>query len=127
MRRKALASCLSLKARDGVIVGLEDYPNEIKTKKVTELLKKLPVEPGRSILFVVPERHDDLTWSVRNLQRVKTVQAAYLNPEDVLKSHHIIFIVDAIKKAEEIFAKSPKIPKLPKSKKSEKTSETPKK
>lgn len=103
MRRVALRSCLSLQAKHKRILGLEGYPEEIKTKNVIDLLAKLPVDLGRKIVFVLPKAHTQLALSVRNIPNVKTIQAAYLNPEDVLSAHHLIFFVDALKKAEEVF------------------------
>jgi len=119
MRRAALFGCLSLQAKKGTIIGLQDYPATIKTKQAFALLGKLPVEIGRPILVVAPEKQDGLMLSLRNVPRVKVILAAYLNPEDVLHARHIIFLVDAIKKAEEIFTKEkPKMPKEPKNPKS---------
>ncbi|MBT3293568.1 50S ribosomal protein L4 [Candidatus Peregrinibacteria bacterium] len=103
MRRAALKSCLSMQASNGVIIGLEGYPNEVKTKGVIALLEKLPVSVGRTILFVLPERHEDLQLSIRNVPGAKTVNVAYLNPVDVLCADSIIFMVDSIKMTEEIF------------------------
>jgi hypothetical protein len=108
MRRRALTSCLSLKAKHGTIIGLESYPDAIKTKDALALLTKLPVEIGRSVLFVLPEPHDSLTLSLRNIPGAKTVLAAYLNPEDILKAWHMVFVGDALKKAEKIFGKKTK-------------------
>lgn len=106
MRRAALRSCLSMQAKNGVILGLESYPEEIKTKKVAAMLEKMPVELGRRTLIVMPEANTALQLSARNIPGVKTVQAAYLNPEDVLGSHHIIFLVDAIPATEAILGKT---------------------
>src|SRR3989344_737370 len=103
MRHAALRSCLSLQAKNGRILGLEGYPEERKTKKAAELLKKLPVEYGRKIVFVLPGTHIYLALSIRNIPNVKSIQAAYLNPEDVLSAHYLIFLVDALKRAEEVF------------------------
>ncbi len=105
MRRAALISALTAQAKNGIIVGLENYPATIKTKDAQAMLLKMPVEFGRKILIVTPEKHKGMTLSVRNLPNVKTVMAAYLNPVDVLGSRHIIFMVDALKKAEEVFSK----------------------
>lgn len=120
MRRRALSSCLSQQAKNGSILGLENYPDTIKTQDLEKLLKKLPVDLGRRILFVTAGRHNALTLSARNLQGVKTVQAAYLNPEDVLVARHIIFFVDALQRAEEVFGeKKQKIQKSEKAKEEE--------
>jgi large subunit ribosomal protein L4 len=110
MRHAALRSCLSAQAKQGAIFGLEDYPDTIKTKTFSDLMKKLPVELGRRILFVVPQAHNSLWMSSRNIQRVKILPAAYLNPEDVLLARKIIFVGDAVEKAMEVFAGSKKKP-----------------
>ena len=53
------------------------------------------------------------------------VNAAYLNPEDVLAAKNIVFLVDAIKKAEEVFTSSVK--EVKEAKKEEKKDPSPKK
>lgn len=103
MRRAALYSTLSLQAKEGKILGLESYPETIKTKDFHTLLTKLPVSIGRKLLFVVPQKHRGLALSARNVPGVKVLLAGYLNPEDVLTSHSIVFVGDAIKKAQEVF------------------------
>ena len=125
MRRNALFSSLSLQAKNESIIGLESFTEEPKTKKGQELLKKLPVELGRKILFVTPEKNESLTRSVRNIPNVKVVNAAYLNPEDVLAAKNIVFLVDAIKKVEEVFTSSVK--EVKEVKKEEKKDPSPKK
>lgn len=105
MRRAALLSCLSYQAKNNVMFGLEDYPDEIKTKNMQQLLTKLPVDIGRNILFVLPEKHEGITFSLRNIPSAHTVLASYLNPVDVLGARHIVFVGDALKKAEEVFGK----------------------
>ncbi|MSR86983.1 50S ribosomal protein L4 [Candidatus Peribacteria bacterium] len=107
MRHAALVSCLSVQAKNGAIVGLENYPETIKTKALYTLLTKLPVQIGRRILFVVPERHNALWISARNIPRIKVITAPYLNPEDVLLSKSIIFVADSVEKAAAIFGKGP--------------------
>lgn len=104
MRRNALFSCLSLSAKNGSVFALESYPDDVKTKAFFALLKKLPVAIGRRILIVLPAHHRALELSARNVPRVKTLLAPYLNPEDVLQSKHIIFLVDSIAVAEKTFA-----------------------
>lgn len=103
MRRQALFSSLSLQAKNGAILGLENYPEEVKTKQMQSLLQKLPVELGRNILVVLPKSHQGVSLSVRNIPRVKAVLVDYLNPEDVLRSRYIVVLADAVKRAEEVF------------------------
>jgi large subunit ribosomal protein L4 len=103
MRRAALFSCLSLRAKEGAIIGLENYPEDAKTKNFVSLLQKLPLDIGRRIMVVTAGRHSKLELAARNVPKVKTVFAQYLNPEDVLLAQKIIFLEDAVKLAEETF------------------------
>lgn len=112
MRHAALRSALSLQASNNAVLGLENYPDEVKTKSVAALLKKMPVEFGRRILLVTPAAHDALYLSARNISGVKTVAAAYLNTRDVLNARHVIFLTDAIMRAEEMFGKKESAAKL---------------
>ncbi len=102
MRRAALFACLSFQAKKNAIFGLESYPSAIKTKDLAALIKKLPIN-NRSILFVLPEKHDGLFLSARNIPNVTTVLVPYLNPEAIVNSRSIIFVGDSIAKAEAIF------------------------
>lgn len=122
MRHAALRSCLSLQANEGVVLGLEGWSDSTKTKDFAALLQKMPVEMGRRILVVAPEKMETLTRSSRNVAGVKTITASYLNPEDILNARHIIFLVDALKKAEELFGqKGERAQKAPKTEKIQKT------
>ena len=117
MRRNALFSCLTTSARAGRIIGLdptapagsagqgEGLLATGKTKDFVALLVKLPVSPGRKIVFVLPSHSEALERGARNVPGVKTILAQYLNPEDVLGAHHLVFLVEAIKVAEETFAR----------------------
>lgn len=132
MRRRALLSSLAYQAKRGVILGLESYPDTVKTKQAYTLLQKLPVTLGRPILIIVPDRHNGLMLSVRNIPRVKTLLVHYLNPEDVLAAYHIIFLTESLQKAEQIFtAKKQRVAreapaKIPAVEKQEKPAKKPK-
>ncbi len=124
MRHAALRACLSLQAKHGGIVGLEEYPNTIKTKDLVGLIKKLPCEYGRRLLFIMPERHQGLELSARNIPSVKTLAVSYLNAEDIVGSKSIVFVGDSLKKAEELFGrKNQKMQKNQRNQKSETTME----
>lgn len=103
MRRAALFSCLSMSAKAGKVIGLEGYGSDSKTKAFVDLLSKLPVSPGRKIVFVLPNHMEALERGSRNVPGVKTILAPYLNPEDVLGAHSLVFLVEALKVAEETF------------------------
>ncbi len=105
MRHAAVRASISMQAKNGTIFGLESYGTEIKTKAAHELLKKLPVDIGRRIIFVLPENNQGLSASVRNIPGVQTILASYLNPRDILLARSLIFVGDALEKAETIFGK----------------------
>lgn len=127
MRRAALLSCLSFKAKQGALVGLESYADTIKTKEMAVLLKKLPVELGRKILFVLPETNKPLALSARNIPGVKTLLAAYLNPEDLLTAKNVIFLSGAVEKVEELWGKGKAVRGTKSAAATSETSEIPKK
>lgn len=105
MRHAAIRSCLSMMASKGSIIGIESYPDTIKTKTLNDLLKKLPIEHGRKVLMVSSSAHKSLLLSARNVPFVTTVRASYLNPESILNARHVVFLVDAIDEANKTFGK----------------------
>ncbi|TSC58727.1 MAG: LSU ribosomal protein L4P [Candidatus Peregrinibacteria bacterium Greene0416_19] len=124
MRRAALLSCLSFRAKQGAILGLENYPDTIKTKDVASLLRKMPLEYGRRVLFVHPGIQKSLVLSARNIPGVETLAVSYLNPEDILAARHIIFLADAIATAKEMWGmRKERTQKTPRTEKMEKDEE----
>ncbi|TSC80655.1 MAG: large subunit ribosomal protein L4 [Candidatus Peregrinibacteria bacterium Gr01-1014_25] len=117
MRHAALRSCLAAQAAKGAFLGLETYSDAIKTKTLHTFLTKIPVELGRRILFVLPQADRPLQLSARNIPRVETVTAAYLNPEAVLLARHIIFVGNAIEEAEKMFGAKQREEKQPRASK----------
>lgn len=104
MRRRALISCLSAQASNGVMIALENYTDKAKTKEFLTLLAKLPVDIGRRILFVSPSKLVSLQLASRNVPGVKVITVDYLNPEDILNAKHIVFLTEAIAKTVELYA-----------------------
>lgn len=105
MRRMALFACLSHQAKSGTIVGLESYPDTVKTKDFVKLLGKMSLKDARKVLIVLPEQHDSLWRSSRNIPGMKTILVSYLNPLDIIDARRIIFVGDSIAKAAAIFGK----------------------
>lgn len=102
MRRKALFSALSSRAKDNAIVALEQFQNDTpKTKVLRDLLAKL--KAGKRILIIEPKRNEILEKSARNIPGVKTIFAQYLNVQDLLTADKIIFLKEAVEKTKEIF------------------------
>jgi large subunit ribosomal protein L4 len=101
-RRIALFSALSARANDKKIIALDKLELDVpKTKTIADILKKLPIE--KSALIVSADRNDILERSTSNLPNAKVIAVDFLNIADILKFDTIIFIQDALKKAEEHF------------------------
>ena len=103
MRRLAVRSALSAKARDQqltVIDGLAEI--EPKTKAMKEVLSALPA--SRSVLIVTDGIVDPIRKSSGNLPNVWVVDARYLNVRDILKFERLLVTRDAIPVVEEILA-----------------------
>ncbi|MFA5352089.1 MAG: 50S ribosomal protein L4 [Candidatus Gracilibacteria bacterium] len=106
-RRAALASALSLKAKDGKILGLESFElPKPKTKEFTVVAKALPTH--RSLL-VIHNRNEALVKSARNMEHTKTLLVDLLNIHDLTKFDYVLFEQSAIEAAEKIFKVSTRV------------------
>lgn len=106
-RRGALLGALMEKASEGQISALEGFQaadaSAPKTKTFAVMLRALPFK--KDILFVLPQKNPVFERSSRNIPHVKTLLVNYLNIDDLLKYHDVVFLKEALKKAEAIFAK----------------------
>jgi len=102
MRRLALFSSLSIRARENQVAVLESF--ELKspsTKAFVSLLAKVGIT--RKIIVVAPEKNFVLEKSISNISGVKFLTSGYLNTVDIMKSDLVLFLDAGLKKAEEIF------------------------
>ena len=103
MRRTALLSALSAKAQDKAIFALEKFTEKTpKTKLIANLLIKMG--DAKRTLIISDTVNINLQKSSNNLLKVKTITAQYLNIYDIINADRIIFLKDAFKVAEDIFA-----------------------
>ncbi|MDD5043598.1 MAG: 50S ribosomal protein L4 [Patescibacteria group bacterium] len=103
-KRKALFMGLSDKAKEnGIILVNELKLESIKTKKMSEIIKKLPL--GKKVVVVIPASDEKIVKSVRNLKNTKVVRADNLNIIDVINSNSLLMPVAAVKKIEETYLK----------------------
>lgn len=103
VKRNALKSALSTKVLDKEIVVLDNLTlEEIKTKKMMDLFKKLNIE-GTS-LVVLPEKDERVIKSSNNIPGVKTTLVNTLNTYDIIKYNKFIITKDAVSKIEEVYA-----------------------
>jgi len=89
MRRQALRSALSVKATESQVKVLDALEMSVpKSKEVLSLLQNLGVDS--SALILLPQRDEVILRSVRNLPKVRTLVAQYLNVRDLLKYDFIL-------------------------------------
>lgn len=89
MRRQALRSALTVKASDAQVMVLDALDmSEPKTREVLGILENLGVDS--SALILLPQRDEVILRSVRNLPKVRTLVAQYLNVRDLLKYDYIL-------------------------------------
>jgi len=95
MRRAALRSALSIKARDGEIVLLDELQmDQPKTKELVTLLKKLT--GSQSALILTEEQDRNVELSARNAADVKALRANYLNIRDLLGHQKLVMPLSAL-------------------------------
>jgi large subunit ribosomal protein L4 len=100
MRRLALRSILSSKARDGRLIILDDFGlNEPKTKEAAKILKNINVDKKATV--IVGDEQDMAVKSVRNLDRVRVIYSSELNAYDLLNNEYLVMTRAALSSVEE--------------------------
>tara|TARA_B100000674_G_scaffold296919_1_gene246216 strand:+ start:131 stop:751 length:621 start_codon:yes stop_codon:yes gene_type:complete len=101
VRRLALRSILTDKARGGGLVVIEDLTLESKrTKDAVAIIKNLG--GADKILFIEAERVEGLELSTRNIPGVKTLIYKNLNPHDLINHSTVVVLESALSKIEEV-------------------------
>ena len=93
-RRQALCSALSLRAREGKLVVVDDFGlEEMKTRALVERLERI----GAPRALIVHGQSDPiLERSARNLKDVKTVRAEGVNVYDILRFESLVLTREAL-------------------------------
>lgn len=95
MRRQALRSALSVKLAGSQVLLLDALEMaEPRTKEMKDMLRNLGIEA--SALILLPERNETILRSVRNLPKVRTLVASYLNVRDLLTFDYLLVPLDAL-------------------------------
>lgn len=106
MRRLALLCAISDTVREERLTVLESLKlDNAKTKEMAHLFTRLNV--GASVLLVTASPDQATSRSVRNLPGVKTISAPLLNALELLRFRHIVMPVEAVRRAESLWAPSP--------------------
>ena len=103
VRRLALRSGLTLKAKDNNLICVNDVEmKEVKTKEFVNVLNNLGIE--RKALFVVntEENFDNAYMSLRNLGNVEMVNVEGLNIYDLQNANKLVLTKTAAEKLGEV-------------------------
>jgi len=93
----AKISALSAKAKENLIVVVEDIKLDApKTKTVVDILGKLKVAE-KKIMFVLPEYNDHVQASIRNVPYILGVLLSDINTYDIVNSEVLVLTEAAAK------------------------------
>jgi large subunit ribosomal protein L4 len=103
VRRLALRSALSSRAKNGAVVVVDalNY-SEPKTKRFAELLKSIDAS-GQKILFVMDKPVSQVVKSARNIPGVRLTLSNMVTTYDVLWADKIVISEPALTIMEEVF------------------------
>ncbi len=100
----ARRSVLSAKAKENRLMVLEDFTmDEIKTKRVQEILKNLKLDTTK-VLFVTTDIDRNLVLSSRNIPYTRVQKAPEFSVYDVIDSQYILFQKGAVQVVNEVLA-----------------------
>ena len=101
-KRLAIKSVLTEKVAENKFLVLDELKfDEIKTKKMTDVLKNLKVD---NALIIVGEDSDNVVLSARNLADVATIAPNCINVYDMLKYNTVIATKSSVAAIEEVYA-----------------------
>ncbi|TET49753.1 MAG: 50S ribosomal protein L4 [Anaerolineales bacterium] len=99
MRRAAVRSALSAKAREEQIVLVDALEMKApKTQALTKILKALRAK--ERVLILLPERNEAVEKAASNLPSVTAVRANYVNVRDLLGCDRVVIPVGALQMIE---------------------------
>lgn len=103
MRRKALFMILSAKAKNNFLVLMDDLKiKQGKTKEIFKSLEKLPCK-NKSVLIALPDYDKKMVLAVRNIPKVKIIEARELNVLDLMRFKYLLMPKESIKIIKETF------------------------
>ncbi len=98
----AMRSALTSRVNEEKFIVLDELKlDEIKTKKIVEILKNLEVAKA---LVVTKDNDEKLVLSAKNIPDVKTTLTNSINVYDILKYDTVVITKDAVAAIEEVYA-----------------------
>ncbi|MDI6816025.1 MAG: 50S ribosomal protein L4 [Actinomycetota bacterium] len=104
MRRLALKSILSMKARDGKLVIVDDFGlTGPKTKDAIKTLKNLEINAKTTVIVGLDQ--DNEVMSIRNIEGMRVIYSSEINAYDLLDNEFIVMTRVAFDAVEEGLAR----------------------
>ena len=101
-KRAALKSALSSRVQENKLIVVDELKlDEIKTKKLAEVLENLNVEKA---LVVINDNDQNVVMSAKNIPTVKVAQTNTINVFDILKYSNVGVTKAAVATIEEVYA-----------------------
>ena len=111
MRRLAIRSALSGKLADGQLIVIDDLSmDKPKTNEMVRILGNVGL--NRSALVITGQTDRAVLASVRNLHRIESLPAAYLNVGDMMNHAGILMTEQAVRVAEGLWGKKERVEKV---------------
>jgi len=105
IRRLALRSALTLKAKDEEIAVLSELPiNQAKTREVYSVLTNLGLDHTRTLL-VLPDYDERVLRAARNVPKLETTVFSNLNTYQVLHSDRLLLLESTVDRMREVEVK----------------------
>jgi len=103
-RRLALRTALMSRVNDmKVVKEFGEILKSPKTKEIVNALSRLGVSSDSKVLIILSNPSETISRSVRNLKKVKLINAEHLNVFDLLNASSLIVGEDALAKIKEVY------------------------
>lgn len=92
VKQLARFSALTYKAKENAIAVVEPFTMEApKTKEFINIIRNIKVN-DRRVLFILPEKSENIILSSRNLGNVKVITPNNINTYDIMNAYSIVFV-----------------------------------
>lgn len=96
MRKRALASVIAERAREGKVMVLENLSlPAAKTKEMVKILSQLKIASAKNLIVAQPD--EGARRAARNLSSTRLVSPGELNIHDLLNCENLVMTQDALK------------------------------
>ncbi len=103
-RRLALRTALMSRVNDiKVVKEFGEILKSPKTKEIVNALTRLGVSCDSKVLIILSNPSETISRSIRNLKKVKLINAEHLNVFDLLNASSLIVGEDALAKIKEVY------------------------